>query len=66
MIEYDGLQHFKSVKCWGGDERLLEQKRIDSFKNLYCKKNFINLIRISYKDLKKINKNFLLNLIQEN
>lgn len=49
-IEYDGLQHFKPVKYFGGDRSFKKLKKYDSIKNDYCRDNGINLIRISYKD----------------
>jgi len=66
MIEYDGEQHFKPVKKWGGTKRFEQQQRIDLFKNEYCKNNHIKLIRIPYTDLNKINKTYLENLINTN
>lgn len=54
VIEFDGIQHFKPVKYWGGVEGLKNVKKRDSLKNKYCKENNIKLIRIKYNDLKKI------------
>jgi very-short-patch-repair endonuclease len=49
-IEYDGKQHYKMPKSWGGEEKLkLTQKR-DQIKNEYCKNNNIRLIRIKYNE----------------
>jgi len=60
-IEYDGIQHFKSLKVFGGDKRLNEQKTKDKIKNEYCSNNNIELIRITYKD----DINFQLNKIKK-
>ncbi|HUS49715.1 MAG TPA: hypothetical protein VMZ91_06090 [Candidatus Paceibacterota bacterium] len=49
-IEYDGKQHTKSVKYFGGNKTLKEQIKKDKIKNLYCKNNGIELLRISYND----------------
>jgi len=49
-IEFDGIQHFKSLKVFGGDKRFKEQKVKDKIKDDYCLNNNINLIRISYFD----------------
>lgn len=49
-IEYDGEQHFNSVKYWGGDENFEKLKIRDNIKNKFCIDNSINLLRISYKD----------------
>lgn len=63
VIEYDGLQHFKSVKRWGGEARLKRQYEIDEFKNNYCYNSNIKIIRIPYTELKKINKEYIINLL---
>lgn len=47
-IEYDGIQHFESIKYWGGDENLELRKLRDSIKNHYCLSNGIKLFRIRY------------------
>lgn len=54
-IEYDGEQHFLPVDKWGGEENLKLIKLRDNIKTNFCKKNNINLIRItSYKDFNKL------------
>ena len=62
-IEYDGEQHFKSVKHFGGEEKFQRQQQLDNIKNQYCKKNNIRLIRIPYTDYNKLNSEYLLNLL---
>jgi len=47
-IEYDGLQHFKPVKLFGGDNGLKIREINDEIKNKYCKENNIDLLRIKY------------------
>jgi len=49
-IEYDGEQHFISLKHWGGDAGLVDRQKKDNIKDEYCKKNNIYLIRIKYND----------------
>ena len=50
-IEFDGKQHFKSSKFYGGDENLdIVQKR-DKIKTEYCETNNIPLLRISHSDI---------------
>ena len=49
-IEYDGIQHFKSIEYWGGKESLEKQIIKDEIKTNYCEKNNIKLIRIRYDD----------------
>ena len=49
IIEYDGIQHFFSVKNgWNTPEVLKEVQKRDKIKNDYCIKNNIPLIRIPY------------------
>jgi len=47
-IEFDGKQHFESVKYWGGEEGLKYTQSHDKIKNQYCHDNNINLLRIKY------------------
>lgn len=61
-IEYDGKQHYKPIKSWGGEEYLKRQQLHDSIKSKYCKDNGILLLRIKYTEdhvsvLKKYFKN---------
>ena len=48
-IEYDGEQHYRPVSIYGGEKKFKQQQINDNIKNEYCKKNGIELIRISYK-----------------
>lgn len=47
-IEYDGIQHFQTVKHWGGDEAFKIRQENDAIKTKYCQDNGIKLIRIRY------------------
>jgi very-short-patch-repair endonuclease len=47
-IEYDGEQHFKPKKFFGGEEGFLRRQQLDKIKDQYCKDNGIKLIRIPY------------------
>lgn len=47
-IEYDGIQHFKPIKAFGGQNGFNSTKQNDSIKNNFCSKENINLIRIPY------------------
>ena len=53
-IEYDGLQHFKPVKRFGGDLAYIKVKLNDKLKDEYCSDKKIKLIRINYRDFNKI------------
>jgi hypothetical protein len=47
-IEYQGQQHFKSIKAWGGESALLALQRRDEEKRQLCRKLGICLIEIDY------------------
>ena len=49
-IEYDGIQHFQPISLYGGVEEFERTKIRDEIKNEYCRRNGINLIRISFRD----------------
>lgn len=48
IIEYNGAQHYKSVKQFGGAKKFHQQKQRDNNVRDYCKKNNIKLLEISY------------------
>lgn len=47
-IEYDGEEHYKIIKFFGGLDKFIDRKIRDTVKNEYCKNNNIKLIRIPY------------------
>lgn len=47
-IEFDGIQHIKPIDAFGGEEEFKKTKIRDEIKNLFCKANSIELIRIPY------------------
>ena len=47
-IEYDGIQHFKAVDFFGGEDSLKIQQHNDSIKTNYCNLNNIGLLRIKH------------------
>ena len=47
-IEYDGEQHFKIKKHWGGIDALFGIQHRDKIKTKYCYDNNIKLLRIPY------------------
>lgn len=55
VIEFDGVQHFQAIGKFGGQESFTQTILNDDFKTEYCKNKGINLIRINYKELDKIN-----------
>lgn len=66
IIEYDGIQHYNFTnQGWNTEEHFLKTKQRDFFKNEWCKKNNISLIRISYLDYEKINYEYIKEKIYE-
>ena len=53
-IEYDGVQHFKTIDYFGGEEALKETNERDKIKDNYCKTNNIKLIRVPYWEFNNI------------
>lgn len=47
-IEYDGIQHFKPIEFFGGEQKLAEQQYNDNIKTQYCIDNNIILWRIKH------------------
>jgi hypothetical protein len=56
LIEYDGELHYKPSRRHGSEEALERRKKNDEIKNTYCENNSIYLIRVSYWELKNIEK----------
>lgn len=48
MIQYNGIQHYQSVKFFGGQEKFLKQQEHDKIKSQWCLNNNIKLIIIKY------------------
>jgi hypothetical protein len=64
VIEYDGVQHFKSVEFWGGDNSFKTQQVRDSIKNQYCEIHGIKMIRIPYTMNKEEIKPFIIKSLE--
>lgn len=47
-IEFDGIQHFKPIEFFGGENEFKRLKTNDTIKTEYCRLNNINLIRLPY------------------
>ncbi len=54
-IEYDGRQHHEPIEYFGGINSLAKTQENDQIKTQYCIDNNIELLRISYKEIKQIN-----------
>ena len=55
LIEFDGRQHFEAIEAWGGEKSLEKNKKNDKEKTKYAKELKLRMLRISYKNIKKIN-----------
>lgn len=64
VIEFDGIQHFQPVEYFGGVTAYNLLKENDKIKNDYCEENYINLIRIRYDQIDKIEEILKSNLIE--
>ena len=53
-IEYDGEQHFRRFRFEENNDKLIERQKRDKIKTDFCKNNNINLIRIKYTEIKKV------------
>ena len=66
-IEYDGIQHFKPVEHFGGQQALEDTQKRDAIKTNYCKANNIPLLHIRYdEDISSALDNFLDSLTIQN
>lgn len=54
LIEYDGIQHFKSKEYFGGEKALIYTKQNDSIKTKFASNNNIPLLRIPYTEFDNI------------
>lgn len=62
LIEYDGEQHYyydNNSSSWNTKENFINTQIRDNYKNQWCEKNGIPLIRIPYTQLNKLNINDL-------
>ena len=55
LIEYDGEQHFKANKYFGGETAFRKSQVNDEIKNKFVIDNNINLLRIRFDQIKEIN-----------
>ena len=65
LIEFDGIQHYEIRGHFGGYDGFVDTKIRDTIKNIYCKDNNIDLLRIPYWDYKNI-ENILVNKLKLN
>jgi very-short-patch-repair endonuclease len=55
-LEFDGIQHFKPIKDFGGEEEFEIIKKRDECKNKWCLENNVKLVRIRYDQINIIRK----------
>lgn len=53
-IEFDGKQHYQPMEIFGGVKAYESLKLNDKIKNDYCEDNYIELIRIRYDQIEKV------------
>lgn len=54
LLEFDGIQHYKSTSGWNDEESFQKTKERDEYKNQWCRENNIPLKRIPYWKLNNI------------
>jgi very-short-patch-repair endonuclease len=64
-VEFDGEQHFKPNKFFGGKSGFNETIKRDKCKNKWCDENQVELIRIRYDQIDKI-KSILIDKLEKN
>ena len=47
-IEYQGIQHYRAVEFFGGEEALLQRQELDEQKRTLCCENQVRLIEWPY------------------
>lgn len=62
-IEFQGQQHFKPVKAWGGREQLAKVQEYDEIKRKFCEQQGIHLVYFYYNDTPEHIKKALANIL---
>lgn len=62
-IEYQGQQHFKPIKAWGGEKALKGVQERDQKKATICKIKGVTLVHINYTD--PLTKSFIASVLKE-
>lgn len=66
LIEFDGAQHYKPVKYFGGIEKFIMLQKNDALKNQYVSSHDnLFLIRINYKQVPEISAEYIRRLLEE-
>jgi len=54
LIEFNGIQHYKIIDVFGGEDGYYFRQIHDAYKAYYCKKNNIRLIVIKYDEIDNV------------
>ncbi len=54
LIEFDGMQHFRPIDLFGGEEGFIQRQVNDSIKNEWAKNNNFKLIRIRFDEIDNV------------
>lgn len=54
LIEYNGEQHYRPIKYWGGCQEYIKRLRRDQIKRDFCSSNDLKLIEITYTEYNSI------------
>lgn len=49
-IEYQGVQHYRAVDIFGGEDALKERIKLDARKKRLCKQNGVTLVEVTYSE----------------
>lgn len=63
LLEFQGEQHYKPIKKFGGKRGLARQQYNDNLKRQYCIKHNIKLISIPYYEEDRLSYDYLMQLI---
>lgn len=63
LLEFQGRQHYQSVKKFGGKRGASQQKYNDNLKRQYCIKHNYKLVSIPYFDEDRISYDYLMQMI---
>lgn len=63
LLEFNGVQHYKSVSKFGGKRGVQRQQYNDTQKRKYCLKNNIKLVTIPYYEENKLSYEYLMQKI---
>lgn len=63
LLEFNGIQHYKAIKHFGGARGLRHQQYNDNLKRQYCLKHNYKLVTIPWYDEDRITYDYIMQLI---